>query len=175
MVKALPLLVVCVVVFAVAFYGGHMASSTMSELSVLPPAESQSCITERSLRADLQVLEETRDRLRAQLIFRYEDQGAGPMRFPEGAMSPATIEERLEAAVGGDEVVALHCREYPCVAVLAHPPGPAALEALTRDGLAPEGVVGASGALVLADAAFPPPPRTRARALALRRAAVELE
>jgi hypothetical protein len=124
---------------------------------------------ERALRERLAQLEVEQGRLEEELDRRYVAAQAGPSASPPDALPPGPMGSLARVAFGRD-LLLLHCREYPCIAVVAEAPTEKALSTLREGGLAPRVVrEGTQRAVVLADADWPPPERTTPRVAALLR------
>jgi len=166
--NGLGILLASLIALALGTYGGFVGASVqgmaMAPAPKKPAGPPLDCSPkEAALQTRLDALLVERSTLEATLDRRYAEAQAGPSSHPPQVMPPSSIRSLVRVALGTD-VVLLHCREYPCVAVMKGEPSADALAALEAGGFAPR-VVGKGDhrAIVLADASVPASDRTPPR------------
>ncbi len=167
------ILLACVIALALGTYGGFVAASMRGMAMAPAPAAVGPALDcaphEAALQKRLEALHGERAKLEATLDRRYVEAQAGPSSHPPQVMPPRSIRSLVRVALGSD-VVLLHCREYPCVAIVKGEPSTEALASLEVGGFAPTLVEkGGHWAIVLTHTTMPAPDRTAPRVAALLR------
>ena len=168
--RALGLVIVSAMVFALGVYGGYIGANIVGMASQPPaaPAASDCGAEEATLQARVRSLEDEQAKLRGTLYERYLAAGEAPMRHPEEALPPISMEALAKTTF--PDLRQIHCGEYPCVAVMGVRLSEAQLGKLADAGIEPT-IQEADGlyAVVLTAEGVPAPPRTAKRVDAMLR------
>jgi len=166
------ILVVSLVVGLLGVYGGYVGANLYGRATAAPPvhvgADPVDCSAEyEAVAKQRDDLQRELGALEAALEERYLAAGDGPRSLPPDSL-PQTSIQVLAKTLFGFDVEVVHCREYPCVLVLQAAPSDEALEQLRIANFTPRVVGdGPRWAVVLEQADYPVPERTKPRVQAL--------